>query len=355
MAKAAVVEKVASVSIPQKTLAEMAAYVSKFSGTVQIALTQVVIQQHEGRLSLTCCDGVTWARRDCEAVGDDILLAVSASEFTKSVSALPLGDVNLELGENSLLVSSGKAKYTIPIAEHEDFPAMPEYADDEYAPIDPKWAEAVASITNPCFTKEAQHGVYCGVRLGEAVATTNTHYAHRIDGFGDTYNNIILHARYAKMLPQFGFICFQKGSVALRGDGVYIVGAAVQGNYPNVDRLYSFDAVRYSTIESAPLLEALERASKVAEFGANKVRLSFGESEVDVEASALGQHFKETLPCVGINIDGFVVACNYKYLADCIKLVNEDAVKLDFWESMRNFKVHGEGNYIGVICPMALA
>lgn len=358
MAKAAVAEKSPSVSVPQKTLAEMAAHVAKYAANIPFILTHVFIEQRDERLYLTCCDGETWVRRDCEAAGEDFVACVSAQGFAKCVAALPLGDIRVNASEKSIEVSSGKAKYTLPAIDAVDFPVLPD-APDDFIEIDPKWAKAVASITGPCFTEEAKARIcLVGVNLRDRVASTNTHVAHSIQGFPEfPLGDVTLHAKYASMLPQCSFMACTKDRVFLKADGLYVVGAAMQAAYLDVDRVFPNESTRYATLEADVVADALKRAARVADLRVGWVRLTFTDNSVDIESYThdMTQTFKETIPCVGLNIDGFTVALNYKYLLECIEIADEPSVKLDFTESMRPFLIHGEGDYLGVILPRALA
>lgn len=354
---AKVAERVAvETCVEQGALKEMAAHVAKYSSNIPLILTQVFIESEDGRLYLTCCDGDTWVRRDCVAVGENFKACVNARDFQAKVSALPAGDICLAL-DKALTISSGKSKYSVFTVEWEDFPQPPE-TTEAFAPIDPKWADSVAKIVGPCLTNNAKSfSNLQGVNVAKDVASTDKYWIHKIGGFDEfQFGNVSIRPKHAELLDQCDSIYVKGSTLYLKGPGIYIAGPVITQPFLDVNKAIPTEWAKSATFDSADLAEAVKRSAPVASERANRVQLEFLDDECLVTATSSDgtQSFEELIPCSGEDVNGFTIGCNYKVLLECISVLNENATKLCFIDAQRIMTVRGEGDYIGAIAPMAI-
>lgn len=140
------------------------------------------------------------------------------------------------------------------------------------------------------------------------------------------------------------------GLLSIRTADTIFTARLLNGDFVNYNALLSTPTFATLQVKKEELLSALDRLSIIAKSNNNVVRLnSQNNTLVMLSKSDLG-NAEELLE---VNHDGVQVGvhCNYKYLADCLKAIDDETVNLCFGKDERSpFFVqpiyNGDYNYL---------
>jgi DNA polymerase-3 subunit beta len=300
---------------------------------------------------------------DVEVLEEGIAV-VPARLATEAVRKLPAGAVVLQAGEGGVEITGGGPRFRFHELPADDFPEAAEADLSEAATVDGKvFVDAVAQVSvaasndRPILT-----GVYFEHEAGSLrlVATDSYRLAVRdvpsveaklsglvpvraLRDLGRSVGADRLEVAIGAREATFGS---ERGSLTAR---------LVEGTFPNYRQLIPESYPNRLVVSRDALLEALDRASLVAEDHIPvRMQLVEGGAEISVTRQDVGG---ETEYVEGTYTgEEMTIAFNSRYLNDGVGAVEDEEVVLDVLDPLKPGVLRGEGNaeFLYLLMPVRL-
>lgn len=284
------------------------------------------------------------------------------------VRALPAGAVDVELGDDVLIISAGRSEFTVRPLSISDYPAQIT-SDAEPVVLSAKQvSSALRQVVRAASTDDAR-AVLTGVQLSatdggvKLVATDSYRLAVR-----DLPQSSLLAAGQQVLVPSRALaelqrilpdtddaeltVQFGAREAVFATEETKLTTRLIEGDYPNVQNLLPSSYPNLLTVGREALIEALRRVKILAQD--TPVKLHLGGETLKLEATTqdVGKADEE----IDAAYDGtpMVVAFNPDYLAAGLDAVEGDEVTLATMDPMKPAVLRGVGyaDYLYLLMPV---
>jgi DNA polymerase-3 subunit beta len=269
------------------------------------------------------------------------------------VRSLPPAGVSAEADGDRLHLVCGRAKFDLRLMPAEDFPPLPEPADDAPTAVlkAEEFSHTVGQVARAASTDDARP-VLTGISLE---ATSGTLTAAATDSYRLAMRTVPWEqgADMTALVPRRALVEAQRAADALGSEVRLVLESAqvtflfsdrrittrlIEGKFPEVRQLLPSSSERRLDVDRAELLEVVKRVSVVGgdssstvtpvtlHLTADSVRVTAGSGEV-------GQA-EESLPGLleGPDLD---IAFNPRYLSDGLDVAGTERVRLEFRDELK--------------------
>lgn len=270
------------------------------------------------------------------------------ADITKSLPAKPL-DARIE--GNTLMLSCGASKFTLPTMSVEDYPQLPDAPKNSGSINAEVYAQAIAQVTTAAGrddTLPMLTGVRVEVAGGKITLAATDRFRLAVRELEWT-PGADMPAELSALIPAKALADTAKsssgiGDVALAiGDGAGLFGFIADGRsvttrlldaeFPKFRQLIPAEHTTLAVVEIKPLVDAVKRMAVVAERGA-QVRLAFEGDTVTLASGGAEGSGEEVLPAV-LSGPGIHIAFNPQYFLDGLNAIDADFVQIGFTKSSR--------------------
>lgn len=273
---------------------------------------------------------------------------VSGRLLANIARKLPDTEVIVEVAEQKVLISSGRAKYHLPAMPVAEYPELPELKEITGEVRGDDFRRAVAQVF-PAASNEDVTPTLNGI-LFEIVENTLTLTAtdrYRIATRGIDFENSagvdslsvivpaktvneaakqLAHAENVQLVVQTTGDVQQLGFI---GDGKAITTQLIAGNYPPVARLFPTDVSHYTVINTADLRAAVDRVALVVE---NDAAIRFNFTEGKAVLSGTGLESADSTDDVDAHLAGdeLTIALRPNFLRDGLNGADSEFTRIVF-------------------------
>ncbi len=312
-----------------------------------------------GVLIETTADGLTLSSFDYEVSAQAEIVAeveeagkilVSGRLLADIASRLPNAPVQFATNEGRISVTCGPAKFTLLSMPVEEYPTLPQVAEQSGLLPAEAFATAVAQVAVAA-SRDDVTPVITGVQLEVSensltmVATDRYRVAVRAIDWdsGDITSGETLTALVpARTLQEIGKTFGHSGTIsvaitntddreliAFRADRKTVTSLLIKGNFPPVKRLFPETVDNYAVINTAELIEAVRRVSLVLEREA-ALRFTFTVDGLTLEA--IGSEQAQASESIDAHLSGgdTVVSLKPAFLLDGLGAVHSEFVRISF-------------------------
>ena len=350
----------------------------------QIAVLKNVLLKAEGDTVMLTTTNLDLAIRcavkaEIESSGE---ITLPVKTLAKIIMSAPKQEITVESADGmSAKISSGDATYKLNGLKSEEFPPLPSFVDQHNYEFNPQ--ELFNMLSSVSYAKSTDENRYVlnsvyfnfsedkltlvatdGKRL--ALISRELKLEQEEDG------SIILPAKTVteleKLLTQGAAvkISFNNRQVAfdisvgeesanngLTGS-IYLVSKILEGNYPNYKQVIPKEAEQRIKVERELMLEAVQRASLVANDKQKLVRLKMSKNllEVSCQSVELG-NYNETIE---IEYDGpeVQIGFNPEFLQHPLSKLTKDEIYFEFKDENTPGVFKTLDNFLCVVMPMRL-
>ena len=307
-------------------------------------------------------------RVKCEVVeqGETVVVGKAFVEYANKLTELDY--VDLESDGKQVKVKCGKIKFALSTMDGTAFPKIATDLDGDGFVIATEDLKRVVGATAFCCATDKARPILKGCLFEMVGETLNV---CSLDGFRlalktcevketDGAVKVVIHARsLTELLRLLGDdtsvrIVLAKGTLSIKTEDTIFTARLLNGDFVNYKALLSTPTFAMVQVDKDELLSALDRLSIIAKSHNNIVRLhSQNQNFLMWSKSDLG----EAEEMLEVKHDGAQVGlyCNYKYLADCLKAIDDETVNLCFGKDDRSpFFVQptNNGDYNYLILPV---
>lgn len=281
---------------------------------------------------------------DIDAPGE---VLVSGKLLREIANALPHKPVTFELDGTKVSVTCGASRFTLATMPVDQYPTLPELPLATGTIDGASLQQAVAQVTVAA-SKDETLPILTGVRVEiegshiTMLATDRYRLALRELEWKPTRSDVstVSLVRAKTLLETAKALGAGEVTVALSdGQGVDLIGfeaggltttsLLMDGDYPQVRRLFPESSPIKATVRTADLIDATRRVALVAERNSS-VRLAFAEGEVTLDAGQTDDAQASEALTATLDGEPITVAFNPQYLLDGLGALGTEYVQLGF-------------------------
>ena len=314
-------------------------------------LSGVLIHATDTGLVLSSFDYEVSAQTEIAAdIEEPGTVLVSGRLLAEIASRLPNAPVRFSTDESRILVSCGSASFTLLSMPVEEYPSIPQVAEQTGLVPAEEFAAAVAQVAVAA-SRDDVTPVITGVQLEVTenslgmVATDRYRVAVREidwDGGSNERSETINALVPARTLQEVGKTFGHSGTIsvaitskdereliAFTADKKTVTSLLIKGNFPPVRRLFPDTVENYAVVNTGELIEATRRVALVLEREA-ALRYTFSSDGLTLEAIGSEQaQASETIDAVLVGGDT-VVSLKPQFLLDGLGAVRSEFVRISF-------------------------
>jgi DNA polymerase-3 subunit beta len=338
-------------------------------------LTCMKIEVRAGNVIFTGGNGIVTtciAERDVVTVEEETAIAVPAKLFSDIIQKLPTGQVELTIGEKSMRIQAGTAKFEIGLLDVAEYP-----------PINlDKNAVSVFTIPASSLVAALRSTVYCsatseimpvltGVCMeakkgtnGLKFTATDKNRLSRalIEGVkANPFRAPIAAVSCKEIVRLFGGldaelkVALTQSSISVTGQGVMLISQLLDGEFPDTDKLIPTAYQLEVSLECEKLLGALTRAKLLVQ----KQRMAIFTLKDDLlsidSKTEVGQ-VKEDLPCQTLGKE-MRLGLDVFYLIEALKSIDQKQVRFSFTSPVTPITIRPENDatkIISIVLPIRI-
>jgi DNA polymerase-3 subunit beta len=325
-------------------------------------------------LQMTGTNGELTMTAKCPAEGEVEAgkLAVIAEGFVSVVKGLKGPLISIQQVKSSLVVTSGRSKYSLPLLTGEAWPVIPNVGEESRFTVHERALAVQLGRVLPAVGTDASRQVVCGVffKLGEdnlALVATDTHRLHvatvtvpKMQG----PTSFILATAPAKELARVleadddCNVVTDGSCLKIEGSWGTFISTLISGTYLNYERFVP-QRSEYAEFDRSEFSEAVRRAAFVAQGCADRLVVTLdgegGEAVLEASSEQYGEA-EERLTIRSGDCDGQVFAVSARNLGAAVFAVPDPLVRLYRSASTRAILIGGEdtSRFFAVVIPMRL-
>ena len=313
-------------------------------------LSGVLIEATESGLTLSSFDYEVSAQTSIAAEIEEMgRILVSGRLLADIASRLPNAPVQFSTEDSRIKVTCGSAHFTLLSMPVEEYPTLPQVAEQSGLLPAGDFAAAVAQVAVAA-SRDDVTPVITGVQLEisqdslSLVATDRYRVAVRSIGWDSAGSDVgsVTALVPARTLQEIGKTFGHSGTIsvaitstedreliAFRADRKTVTSLLIKGNFPPVKRLFPETVDNYAVINTAELIESVRRVSLVLEREA-ALRFSFTMDGLTLEAIGSEQaQASESIDAFLTGVDT-VVSLKPQFLLDGLSAVHSEFVRISF-------------------------
>jgi DNA polymerase III subunit beta len=316
------------------------------------ALSGVLLDASDGTLTCRATDLEVAAEVSIPAQIDEPGRALLPGRLlAQLVARFPDAPVELSGGEDRVEIRCGRATFHVRGMTAEDFPALPQPADDAATGTirADAFSRLVSQVARAASTDEARP-VLTGVKLEAAAgkvtaaATDSYRLAVRTVPWEESLEaGALVPARAlleaAKAAGEAGgslTLVIEDGQVSFLFGDRRLTTRLIEGSFPNYSQLLPDAHETTVVVDRAALIEALQRVAVVALGQANTpVTLTFEQGSVDLQAA--NQEIGDAVEALPADIegDGLTIAFNPTFLLSGLEATGTERIRIELRDGLK--------------------
>lgn len=323
-------------------------------------LAGIKLEAIDGTLQLSTFNFEISARDHIEAgvdeAGSSVVQGKILADITKS---LPSEKTYLATENSTLIITSGKAKFTMqlmPESEYPDLPAVPRIlgkVDGEtfHQAVDQACVAVSREETRPVLT-----GVYMHFEGDKVVMTSTDRFRLSRATFTwspenpDVSTSTLLRGSLLRDVArtlndsQNVVIDFDEDNpslIAFENAGRISTSQLIDGEFPAIDRLFADEYPIQAVIDKQQLISSIKRVSLVAERNA-PIRMAFSDGSVTLSAGVADENQASDVIDVDFDGEDITVAFNPGYLIEGLSAIAEPFVRMKMTTAIKPVEFNGQ-------------
>lgn len=346
------------------------------------ALSGVRLEVEGGRLTLTSTDLEVASELSIPVQGErDGIALVPGRLLGDVVRSLPHAAVEANVDADRMRLQCGRAKFDLRLMSAEDYPPVPQPAEDASAAVMKagEFASMVSQVARAASADDARP-VLTGVQLTagpdglSAAATDSYRLAERSIRWKEQVEGTVLVPRRAleearRSADTLGGevrIVFEPAQVTFAFGDRHLTTRLIEGKFPDVHQLIPSGHDRRLEADRAELIEVVRRVAVVGDANttATPVSLHLTEDTVHITAGSgeVGEA-EESLPGT-LEGEPLQIAFNPRYLADGLDAITSERVHLEFRDELKpavlrpapgeDGKNEADGDFLYLLMPVRI-
>ncbi len=304
-------------------------------------------------------------------VEEEGVVAVLGSVFINFISNIQSEkSVILETVDNNLQIKTDYGKTIIKSHPFEDFPTIPKVSNGLFFDLDSK--KLIKGLKSVVFSSSLSNikpelsSVYIYINNDDVffVATDSFRLAEKkinLKNNNNFFNVLIPSKNIPDIIRVFEDVdgginvCLSKNQISFSYNYNYLVSRVIDGVFPDYKQLIPNEFKTEVVLLKQDLLSTL-KISNIFTDKFNKINLKILPSkkvfEITTKNSDIGEN-TNTIPA-SLSGDDVLINFNYKYIVDCLPLIDSDSVSLSFCGISKPLVIRGvsDRSFVYIVMPM---
>lgn len=353
---------------------------ASLSKGIQPVLSNILIEAKDNEVQFSATDlDLSIVANTTAVVEKEGKITLPAKKLSDIVSRLPEKPVifNIDLDSNVASINCGNAKFELVGISASEFPNT---IDKTY--LDGK--ESFEIEVTP-FVKGIKHtvyaaanyenrniisGVFCSISENtlEMAATDGnrlTRIIEIIKNDDEKSKTFVIPSRTLQEVLRIVSlindtvleIYAEASRIIIKTNSVILSSRLLEGEYPPYKQLIPTSCEKEATVSREELINALERVSVMVNERTNIIKFTFSKENLTLKADTPETGASEdTIPVEFSENEDLVIAFNYKYVLDSLKIMESKNVKIGLGGSLSAtiFKPDSEDDYLCLIMPIQI-
>ncbi len=327
--------------------------------TVTPVLECIKIEAKNDVLTLTAYDGEISIEKKIKAeVMEEGEICVNGKFFSDFVSKISLSEIVVDSDEKGVLIRYGESESYMQTLPAGDFPILSgnAVAEDKYFEVkESDLKELISKVVFCCATDESRpilKGCLLEAKEGKLTATAldgfrmATSYCDATSNGGDM--KIVCPARtlteISRMLESDGVlkIYADKNRLSVAVKDTVITSRLYTGEFVRKENIYPVEFTTVATVKKSELIQSIERAAVLTRGDKNNLVLfDIKNGKINITANSDMGKVEET---ISTTLEGkeLKIAMNGKFLADAVKVLEEEEINLSFNTPISPFTIENQ-------------
>ncbi|GAB6099670.1 DNA polymerase III subunit beta [Halanaerocella petrolearia] len=277
-----------------------------------------------------------------------------------------------EPSNNTSQIKCGHSQFNIHGSAADEFPLLPEIeSNTRFSISQQRLKDLINQIEFAISEDESKPFLTGGLLILEdeiikLVATDTYRLAYRedeVDQINSEQEEVIIPKKtlseLSKLLDKTEDkveITITENQILFNFAGISIVSRLIEGQFPNYKQVIPNQTKSKVEVDKDTLLQSAKRAALLAKKESNVIKINFESERLIITSNApeVGQAYEEvTISLTGPETE---IAFNASYLIDCLKVIDEDKIKMELSGALAPGVVKTDSDkYISVIMPVRSA
>lgn len=365
-------------TVLQENLKNSLSYLQKVIPTKhQISiLSSILLKVKENKLTLSATDLYLGIKTDLivETIEEGELI-VNGELFRSIINSLENGKIDLELKDNSLIISQGKTKSKLSCQNSDEFPSFPEVNGDSFK-ISINNLEKIQNLVTFCAGTDQSRPILTALLFKfksdglEVVATDGFRLSNlSLAELNSTRDRTILIP--AKAVNELYRIAHQNDvneveilvadelkQLLFKLSGVEMYVRLIEGDYPPYEKIIPPSFSLQVEFDSEAFLTQLKRAAIFSREVSNIVKINIQKDQLKIfaESPSFGEYSGE-IEIKNDSGENGEIAFNVNYLIDFINAVKPETLFFGMNESLKPavFKDKDQNDYFYIAMPFRVS
>jgi len=346
---------------------------------IQPVLSNILIEAGDKKIKFTGTDlDMTIVSFGVAQVKEEGKITLPAKTLIDIASKIPDKPVEFELNPESQMVKivCGSVKFEFAGISAEEFPAKStDEADFKgYKEIKTDAKPFIQSIKKTAFaaanyeTKNIISGVYCNFTQKELemAATDGNRLAQCVEPVQskiDEDTAVVIPARTLQEVQRIyaleGFenitVYLDKSQIIFKLNDVYLFSRLLEGQYPPYKQLIPKTCSKHLIADREAVVKSLECVAVMVNEKMNIVKFHMEDNKLSITADKT-EGMSEDVLDVDYKYEEMTIAFNYRYVLDCLKVMDSEKIKIGLNGSLSAslFKPESDENYLCLIMPIQI-
>lgn len=347
---------------------------------IQPVLSNILIETAENSVKFCATDldfsVVTSAFVQVKSSGKITLPSKTLIEIASKIPNLP---VEFSLNEETQMVkiTCGSSQFDVIGISADEFPVNIEQLEniEGFSKIQTDAKPFISSVRKTSFAaanfeaKNIISGIYCslsenelemaatdGNRLAQVIEKAKTVISEQTAVVIPTKTLLEIQRIVGIVESEVIELYLDKTQVIFKIGNVYILSRLIEGQYPPYKQLIPAKCEKKLVAKREDVINAIERVAIMVSEKMNIVKLKIKEDKLYLSADTPSEGMSEDILDVKYEGDEMTIAFNYRYIVDCLKVMDSENIEVGLNGSLSAsvFKPEGETGYLCLIMPIQI-
>lgn len=344
---------------------------------IQPVLANILFETENNQINLTATDLDLTVKTSMPAVvKEEGKITLPAKKLVEIVSKLPDKpiDFSLDTERGIMTLKCGNSKFDVIGISADEFPDVNVDEDIVFTELESK--VLVKAVKNTVYAaagyenKNIISGVFCAIEDGrlEMAATDGNRLARCsesvIDDADTAFRAVIPSKTLNEILRVNSILNEEKIAVGTKGAKIvfkskgFTIGSNVlTGEYPAYKQLIPPSCETTALVANTDFRTAIERVSCMANERTDTIKLSFFNNKLTMKSESPDAGASEEVVPVKYYGDEFLIAFNYRYIYDFLKITDAENIKIDLTGSLSAtiFRPDTDEDMLCLIMPVSMS
>lgn len=320
----------------------------------QPIMSGVKLDAADGYLTVSGFDGSTQATEIMHADGDLPVTLINGALLKDVVAKSRSETMALEVEDRYLRITAGRAKTRLQIMAADEYPKPLLTPEDGFTIDGTGWGVIARTVSHAAAKEDSiplLTAVNFTVKDGQLTASATDRYRlaentvsvdSKIEGTLTVSAKTVMDiARHLDTTATWE-VRFSETLVAVNDGHSQIVRSLIDGEYPNVSKIYPEETAYEMTANRTDLSEAVSRATSLLDRNEPVlITIEPGSVTVDAGTGDIGA-MTEALDCESNTEQPFTLRFNPSYLAEALSALNSENVKIGWDNTIHPTTINGE-------------